>query len=319
MGNLDFKNSHVIVDEVLGNKPYEKTEKVYLSLEDGSRKGPFVKKTFSKNVNLGKIYKKLCEAKHPNIPKIYYCKDNVVFEEFINGRILSNDDIKYFAQICDAVNYLHTQFDSPIIHRDIKPANIIVSEDGTAKLIDFGIAREYEEAQDSDTQHFGTIGFAPPEQFGFAQTDVKSDIYSLGKLLEYLSSDYDDIVSKATSFDPSDRYKSVDELKSSFIRGKNPNSTIKTLGFVWDIVLTFLLLFMIVSTISTLNVLDNCSSIAARILFGIMTIGFMYLPMYYILLYKPKWLPKLNWKQVLFLILICVFTVLILGMIASII
>ena len=82
-------------------------------------------------------------------------------------------------QICDALDYLHKQ-DPPIIYRDMKPSNIMLRPDGYVKLIDLGVAREYKDQSKKDTIAFGTEGYAPPEQYGKAQTDPRADIYALG-------------------------------------------------------------------------------------------------------------------------------------------
>ncbi len=80
-----------------------------------------------------------------------------------------------------------------MIHRDLKPSNIIVTganytpDDGltfsSLVIIDLGIARVWHDGADADTVKFGTRPYAPPEQFGFGQTSVRSDVYALGALL----------------------------------------------------------------------------------------------------------------------------------------
>ncbi len=85
-------------------------------------------------------------------------------------------------QLCDVLEYLHGQ-NPPIIFRDMKPGNVMLTRDGRIKLIDFGIARFFRSTSSQDTQLLGTPGFAPPEQYGKAQTDVRSDIYSLAMTL----------------------------------------------------------------------------------------------------------------------------------------
>lgn len=80
-----------------------------------------------------------------------------------------------------------------MIHRDLKPSNIIVTganytpDDGltfsSLVIIDLGIARVWRDGADADTVKFGTRPYAPPEQYGFGQTSVRSDVYALGALL----------------------------------------------------------------------------------------------------------------------------------------
>lgn len=85
-------------------------------------------------------------------------------------------------KLCALLEILHSQ-EPPVIHRDIKPENIILLPDGKIGLIDFGIARQYKDGQDTDTRHMGTRSTAAPEQYGYAQTDRRTDLYALGMTL----------------------------------------------------------------------------------------------------------------------------------------
>ena len=94
--------------------------------------------------------------------------------------------IEWAKQLSEVLYYLHTQ-NPPVIYRDMKPANIMLKPDGTVRFIDFGIAREYKEGKEGDTEAIGTRGYAAPEQFGGrGQTDARTDIYSLGVTLYHL-------------------------------------------------------------------------------------------------------------------------------------
>ena len=116
---------------------------------------------------------------------------------------------------------MHQQ-DPQIIHRDIKPENIFY--DGKqVYLFDFDIARNYIENQKRDTTVLGSQGYAVPEQFGFYQTDIRNDIYSLGVLYHVLLTnklprDYDlqgiekRIIDKMIAIDPQGRYQDVKEI-----------------------------------------------------------------------------------------------------------
>ncbi len=130
-------------------------------------------------------------------------------------------------QLCDILTYLHGRT-PPVIHRDIKPQNIIIKDDGQIKLIDFGISRMFNENANTDTVFFGTQEFAPPEQYGFSQTDGRADIFSLGVLLCWLltgetrlENACDKItnrrlkrtIRKCVSFAPKDRYKDAKSVK----------------------------------------------------------------------------------------------------------
>lgn len=98
--------------------------------------------------------------------------------------------LAWAVQISDVLTYLHNRR-PPIIFRDLKPANIMVTNSGRVKLIDFGIARVFVPGRTRDTQVLGTPGFAPPEQYGKAQTDPRADVYALGCTLYQLLSGYD--------------------------------------------------------------------------------------------------------------------------------
>lgn len=142
---------------------------------------------------------------------------------------------RLFPEVCDAICELHERFDPPLIHRDIKPSNFMV-EGNAVFVIDLGIARTFDADATTDTKHFGTRAYAPPEQFGYGQTDERSDVYALGMLLFYLlceetpevnhiaqvlatynvPSVLRDVVLQAVSFDPADRFQSVKALARAF-------------------------------------------------------------------------------------------------------
>ncbi|MGV8118940.1 MAG: serine/threonine protein kinase [Candidatus Xenobiia bacterium LiM19] len=155
-----------------------------------------------------------------------------------NGFIPEEMIRKWMVQLCDCLEYLHGH-NPPVIFRDLKPGNVIVMKDGTIRLIDFGIARVFVQGRQKDTLILGTPGYAPPEQYGRAQTDARSDIYSLGATLYYiLTRDdpgltplsfkvpssvnpaitplWDSVVLKALSLSPDDRYQSVIEMRDAF-------------------------------------------------------------------------------------------------------
>lgn len=99
------------------------------------------------------------------------------------GRLMPNEVMQWLGQICEALNYLHSQ-NPPIIHRDIKPQNIRMTPDGRAVLVDFGLSKVGSQQQRTATGALGvTPGFSPPEQYGAAHTDHRSDIYALAATL----------------------------------------------------------------------------------------------------------------------------------------
>lgn len=168
-------------------------------------------------------------------PKVisYYEENSTGYmvREYINGETLSeivekqpqsvSESFNTIKKICNVLNHLHS-LEPPIIIRDIKPENIVINENECI-FIDLDAAREFHVGEDADTMYIGTRVTAAPEQFGYSQTDVRTDIYAVGMLLTYLlTGDYDidkienkkaqRIVRKCTSFNPKDRYKNVKSL-----------------------------------------------------------------------------------------------------------
>lgn len=177
-----------------------------------------------KNISSPEIYSKLKKIKNPHIPEFFFLSKNFVIEEYIEGKNLSEvldsekiSDKKIMSillQLCECLKILHAE---GIIHRDIKPTNLILQGDKIF-LIDFGISRLIKDNSESDTNWIGTRGYAPPEQFGFGQTDARSDIYSLGATLNLFqpkSKKLRQIIHKATNFDPDLRFQSVHEILSA--------------------------------------------------------------------------------------------------------
>ena len=243
------------VDAVLKEGEAGRTERVYLVGRNGAERGPYVRKYISTEDGLGGSYTRIWEAQQQGrrflyLPRIIECVDGgdrlIVIMEFVPGRTLAEElqargasrelAADLFPKLCDAVRELHEGFDPPIVHRDLTPSNIMVSADNLS-IIDFGIARSYKEGAEEDTRHFGTRSYAPPEQYGFGQTDVRSDVYALGALLYYLlvgrapdakarqdgfaHPDIPEplrlIIARACAFDPDARYESVAQLQASFL------------------------------------------------------------------------------------------------------
>ena len=170
------------------------------------------------------VYQALKAMGNRHVPRIYRvfreAGQCVILEEHITGKtfsyLLDSDEplkepeiADLLRQLCECLLPLHKR---GIVHRDIKPSNLLLTNDGILKLIDFGIARTVKKESSADTVCLGTRGFSPPEQYGFEQTDARSDIYSMGRTLQMFqpkSKKLQRILEKATQFAPKDRYSSV--------------------------------------------------------------------------------------------------------------
>lgn len=230
------------VDRVLARGAGGVTEIVALG-----ESGPFVRKRIPSRLARRGVWGTLAECDCARLPRViatYEMPDEfVVVCDFVpgenleqllsaRGRLAEKDAARLVAQLCEAAAALHAH---GIIHRDISPTNVIVAADG-AHLIDLGIARFRAEGATHDTTQLGTPGFAAPEQHGFAQTDARTDVYSLGRVLGYLltgvrpempdAAEYEQaladekivsprmrtVVERASAFEPSARYQSAAEL-----------------------------------------------------------------------------------------------------------
>lgn len=133
--------------------------------------------------------------------------------------------VKLLLELCAAIKALHR---AGIIHRDIKPSNIICGNDGHIRLIDFDSARLRVEFQSRDTEILGTGGYAAPEQYGFMQTDDRSDIYAFGVTMEEILGENADkpkfrrIIRRCTQFDPDRRYRDISAAGRAIKRAVMP-------------------------------------------------------------------------------------------------
>lgn len=219
----DFIAEQFITVQPLGHRSSHKI----VQIKDVTTGELMVKKELDCSADTIKIIKNL---NAPYFPQIYYIiertRTTTVIEEYIEGEPLDKSKfsalserikIRLLHQLCDAVELMH-QHD--IIHRDIKPSNVLLTNDCRIKVIDFDSARIKSAYADSDTRFLGTPGFAPPEQYGFAQTDARADIYALGQLIKSVWSDQlpaslSRIARRCTRFDPQQRYSTVAQLKKA--------------------------------------------------------------------------------------------------------
>ena len=239
------------VEQVLARGPRGVTELVTI---DGV--GPFVRKKIPTVLAQRGVWSALGGSTCPRLPRVeatYELPDCVAvvldyvpgptLEQVVaeRGRLQQSEAVNLAQQICEAVQELHRL---GVLHRDLTPANIIVADDG-AHIIDLGIARPLTDTanRNRDTTALGTYGFASPEQYGFAPTDVRSDIYSLGRILGFmLTGVYPDdtrytpllsddlhvtprlraIVERATAFEPSARYQNVTQFAQALTSPSDP-------------------------------------------------------------------------------------------------
>lgn len=206
----------------------------------------YVKKQVAKDLTY--IYKILALNRHKNISDIIeifeYEDITIIIEEYITGEtlsdILENTPIQtesytksIIGQICDGLTFLHKH---NIIHRDINPNNIMVTKDGTVKIIDFDISRSVKKNSSTDTVVLGTVGYAAPEQFGFTQSDNRTDLYAVGVLANVMLTGkmpneclyhgkLGKVIAKATEIDAKIRYKSIASFKHAFTNETDENTS----------------------------------------------------------------------------------------------
>ena len=184
------------------------------------------------------VYEQLASVRIEGVPAVKECVADegklIVVEEYVQGRSLKqvldehgllNAEQAYeiAVQLADVLVRLH-QLEPAIVHRDIKPSNIIIEKNGHVNLIDFNAARHVNADKNEDTRMLGTVYFAAPEQFGFGQSDERTDIYGLGATINYIMTGdkpgagiaeciFSDILKKCLMVDAKDRYQSAEELR----------------------------------------------------------------------------------------------------------
>lgn len=198
------------------------------------------------------ILQKLTEMGLTGIPKGYRIFEEnggvYLLREYIEGTPLSQmvmqkggiqerELCKISLKICQAVEDFQ-KLEDPMIHRDIKPENIVVTPTGETVFIDFGTMRSYKKDSQRDTFVVGTRGTAASEQYGYRQTDQRTDVYAIGQTMLYMvtesyeldqlseckiSRKLKKIIEKACSFEPDKRYADAAELRKAIEKCQEDN------------------------------------------------------------------------------------------------
>lgn len=257
------------VERVLKSAPGELTQLVYLRTASGGELGPYVRKVIDRESGLGGAYVALAAREREGLrvrqlPRIIECGVErgslVVVMERVPGYTLREvieaaspaQRVELAARlmpaVCDAAEELHTTLEQPIVHRDLSPGNVMCPDGDptTPVLIDLGIARTWHNDAETDTTHLGTRAYAPPEQYGFGQTDVRSDVYALGLLAFFCLTGRDPspsdrerafadpavpepwrvAIERAAALDPAERYQTAGELAAA-LRGLPATSALR--------------------------------------------------------------------------------------------
>ncbi len=180
----------------------------------------------------------LKNLKHPGIPLIYDIDEDNSFiymiEEYIQGDSLDvylscqdhfteESAIEVCIQLCDILDYLHHLSPYPILYQDLKPEHIIVCGN-QIKLIDFGIASFISDSV-KQFQFYGTAGFAAPEALNGNPVNTGCDIFSLGKILQYMaditgirySASLSEIIAKATAHSATNRFETAAGFRNALL------------------------------------------------------------------------------------------------------
>ena len=188
------------------------------------------------------IMEKMADRKLSGVPKAYriFEENGEVYlvREYIEGMSLAQmvlqkggiseaEICRISRKICQTAEQFQNP-DEPMIHRDIKPENIVVTPGGEVVFIDFGTMRSYKKDGSRDTFVVGTRGTAAPEQYGYTQTDQRTDVYAIGQTMLYMVSESYEmnqlsecavsrrmkkIIEKACSFEPDKRYGDAAQLR----------------------------------------------------------------------------------------------------------
>lgn len=213
------------------------------------------------------IMEKMADRKLSGIPKTYriFEENGEVYlvREYIEGMSLAQmvlqkggiseaEICRISRKICQTAEQFQNP-DEPMIHRDIKPENIVVTPGGEVVFIDFGTMRSYKKDGSHDTFVVGTRGTAAPEQYGYTQTDQRTDVYAIGQTMLYMVSESYEmnqlsecavsrrmkkIIEKACSFEPDKRYGDAAQLRRAVekCQANNRKKVYKKAGAVFGLI-----------------------------------------------------------------------------------
>ena len=213
------------------------------------------------------ILEKLADRKLSGIPKAYriFEENGEVYlvREYIEGMSLAQmvlqkggiseaEICRISRKICQTAEQFQNP-DEPMIHRDIKPENIVVTPGSEVVFIDFGTMRSYKKDGSRDTFVVGTRGTAAPEQYGYTQTDQRTDVYAIGQTMLYMVSESYEmnqlsecavsrrmkkIIEKACSFEPDKRYGDAAQLRRAVekCQANNRKKVYKKAGAVFGLI-----------------------------------------------------------------------------------
>ena len=213
------------------------------------------------------IMEKMADRKLSGVPKAYriFEENGEVYlvREYIEGMSLAQmvlqkggiseaEICRISRKICQTAEQFQNP-DEPMIHRDIKPENIVVTPGGEVVFIDFGTMRSYKKDGSRDTFVVGTRGTAAPEQYGYIQTDQRTDMYAIGQTMLYMVSESYEmnqlsecavsrrmkkIIEKACSFEPDKRYGDAAQLRRAVekCQANNRKKVYKKAGAVFGLI-----------------------------------------------------------------------------------
>lgn len=213
------------------------------------------------------IMEKMADRKLSGIPKTYriFEENGEVYlvREYIEGMSLAQmvlqkggiseaEICRISRKICQTAEQFQNP-NEPMIHRDIKPENIVVTPGGEVVFIDFGTMRSYKKDGSRDTFVVGTRGTAAPEQYGYTQTDQRTDVYAIGQTMLYMVSESYEmnqlsecavsrrmkkIIEKACSFEPDKRYGDAAQLRRAVekCQANNRKKVYKKAGAVFGLI-----------------------------------------------------------------------------------